>query len=358
MTSKERVLKALNHEEPDRVPFMYRDVPEVRKRLKADLKLSTDDELFEYLGIDFRWVAPKYIGPAPDDPETGYRKDYYGVQYQYTKFSETAGYWNMVNPPLKDVNDPKVLEDYPWPDLDCWDFSGLEEECKKYEHYAIMTAPGILSSPGLLQSVIQPLIGVERSLTEMYINPEFLEILINKILDFQCKYVEKMMSSANGKINFFRIGDDFGTQQGLLMSLESINKFFLPGFKIMADIAKKYDAHYYHHSCGSIRDIIPGLIEIGVDVIDPIQVNAYGMDPSELKRYFGDIITLSGGIDEQEILPFGSPEKIRNEVLRIIDIMAPGGGYFLGPTHNFQDDCPIENILAMYLTANNEKINK
>ena len=356
MTPKERVYKALNHEIPDRVPLMYRDVPEVRKRLKEDLDLHTDDDLFEYFDIDFRWVAPKYTGPELEDPETGYKKDYYGVQYKYTKFSETAGHWNVVDPPLKDVHDPAVLEDYPWPALDCWDFSEMEETCKTYEQYAIMTAPGILSSPGLLQSVIQPLIGVERSLTDMYVNPEFLEALIEKILEFQCKYIEKMMSSANGRIDFFRIGDDFGTQQGLLISPEMFRRFFLPGFKKMADIAKKYGAHYYQHSCGSVRELIPAFLEAGVEVLDPVQVGAKGMDPAELKAEFGESLCFSGGVDEQQLLREDTPEQVAEGVKKLIETMDYGKGFFIGPTHNFQDDIPTENIVAMYEAAKGGKL--
>lgn len=114
MTHKERVIKALNHEEPDRVPFMYRDVPEVRSRLKKDLNLKTDDELFEYLDIDFRWVEPKYIGPKLEI-DNEHKRDIWGVEWKYTKFTDGAGYWNEVSHPLKDITDPKVLDDYPWP---------------------------------------------------------------------------------------------------------------------------------------------------------------------------------------------------------------------------------------------------
>jgi uroporphyrinogen decarboxylase len=119
----------------------------------------------------------------------------------------------------------------------------------------------------------------------------------------------------------------------------------------MADTAKKYGAHYYQHSCGAIRDLIPSFIEAGVEVIDPLQVRASGMNPEELKKEFGQLVTFSGGIDEQELLPHGTPEMVRAEVRRMISIMAPGGGYFIGPTHNFQDDIPTENILAMYEAA-------
>lgn len=349
MTHKERVIKSLSHIETDRVPFMYRDVPEVRSRLKKDLNLKSDEELFKYLDIDFRWVAPVYKGADLNLPN-GNRRDIWGVEWQYTKFSDGAGYWNEVRHPLAYVTDPGQLEDYNWPSVGDWDFSGIEKQCDQYAEYAIMTAPGP-ASPGILQTPVQTLIGNERSFTEPLMNMGFFQKLIDKIQEFQMSFIEKMFIAANGKIDFFRIGDDFGTQQGLLLDIKTWKLFYQPVFKSMADTAKKYGAHYYQHSCGAVRELIPAFIEAGVEVLDPVQIKAHGMEPAGLKKDFGNLITFSGGIDEQELLPAGSPEMVRDEVKRMIKIMSRGGGYFLGPTHNFQDDCPTKNILAMYEAA-------
>ena len=340
---------SLARQKTDRVPFMYRDVPEVRERLKKELGLNSDEELFRYLDIDFRWVEPEYKGPNLELPN-GHKKDIWGVEWKYTKFTKKAGYWNEVDHPLKNAQTIEDLEKYDWPQLDWFDFSKLENECDKYLDYAIMTAPGV-ASPGLFQTPIQLLIGVERSLTEFYINPGFLKALIDKILQFQIPFIKKMMESAKGKIDFFRIGDDFGTQQGLLMDIDTWKQFIQPGFQKMAGTAKKYGAHYYQHSCGSIRDLIPSFIETGVEVLDPIQVKADRMNPAELKKEFGDKLCFSGGVDEQNLLPHGSPEEVKAGVYQLLNDMAPGGGYFLGPTHNFQDDIPTENIVAMYEAA-------
>jgi uroporphyrinogen decarboxylase len=346
MTHKERVLASFYHRETDRVPFMYRDVPEVRTRLKKDLSLDTDEELFQYLNIDFRWVEPIYQGKSLILSD-GHKKDIWGVEWKYTRFSDSAGYWNEAFHPLASVDDPETLDKYPWPTVEDWDFSGVEKICDQYSEYAIMTAPGV-ASPGIFQYPVQNLIGVERSFTEPLINPEFFQKLLDKILCFQIAFIEKLFNAANGKIDFFRIGDDFGTQQGLLLDIETWKTFFQPAFKKMAETARRYGAHYYQHSCGAIRDLIPSFIEAGVGVIDPLQVKATGMIPSELKSEFGHLVTFSGGIDEQELLPDGSPDQVRAEVIKMIEIMGSGGGYFLGPTHNFQDDIPTENILAMY----------
>lgn len=353
MNSKERVLKALNHQKTDRVPFMYRDVPEVRKRLKKDLNLATDEELFRHLEIDFRWLEPVYIG-RPLNLPNGNKKDIWGVEWKFTWFNKNAGYWNEVAHPLKNVYELQQLDEYSWPSIDDWDFSRIAEQCEEFADYAIMTAPGP-ASPGILQTPIQPLIGTERSFTEPLINPLFFQKLIDKILGFQLEFIERMFSSAKGKIDFFRIGDDFGSQQGLLFDIDTFSLFFQPAFKKMADTAKKYGAHYYQHSCGAIRDLIPAFMEAGAEVIDPLQITATGMNPEELKKEFGQSICFSGGIDEQQILPHCTPEEVKLEVERMIEIMSSDGGYFLGPTHNFQDDIPTENILAMYNVYNEAK---
>ena len=354
MTSKDRVIRALNHQPTDRVPFMYRDVPEVRQRLKKDLNLRTDENLFEKLNIDFRWVEPKYIGP---DLKIDYEHkiDIWGVKWKYTRFNKDAGYWNEEYHPLQDAQSEEDLDKHNWPELDWFDFSNLEADCDKYKDYAIMTAPGY-ASPGLFQSPIQPLIGIERSLIEAYINPDFLLSLIDRILEFQIPFIEKMLKAANGKIDFFRLGDDFGTQQGLLMGIDIWKQFMQPGLKKMADKAKEYGAHYYQHSCGSIRDLIPAFIETGVEVLDPIQVKARGMNPAELKAEFGNKLCFSGGVDEQDLLPHGTPAEVKVGVRKLLDDIAINGGFFLGPTHNFQDDIPTENIVAMYEAAKNYKI--
>jgi len=352
-SSRKRVFDAINHKQPDRVPLMYRDVPEVRARLKKDLNVKTDEELFRLFNIDFRWVEPKYVGPELQISETE-KKDHWGIEWHYKKFSESAGYWNEKSFPMEKMETEKEAASLPLPDINWWDFSNLSSECNKYKDYAIMTAPNY-SSPGILQYPIQSLIGTERSLMDLYINPEFYQVLIDRILEFQLPFINKMMKSADGKIDFFRIGDDFGTQQALLMGVEQWKKFFQPALRSMSGKAKEYGAKYYQHSCGAIRELIPSLIETGVDVLDPLQVKATGMVPAELKKEFGDRICFSGGVDEQDLLPHGTEQEVKEAVWRLLDEMNVDGGFILGPTHNFQDDIPTKNIVAMYEAALNWK---
>lgn len=349
MTHKERVLAALAHIETDRVPLMFRDVPSVRERLKRDLTVKTDDELFEAFDIDFRWVQPDYVGgKIITDGE--YRKDIWGTEWKFTKFSEDGGYWNEITHPLENITDLAALDDYPWPKASDWDFTNVEALCDKYAEYAIMTSPGI-ASPGIFQSPIQELLGAERSFIEPFINPEFFKKLIDKISEFHCSFIDAFFKAGNGKIDFFRIGDDFGTQQGLFFSPEMWEEWFLAPYQRMSNTAKQYGAHYYQHSCGSVRDLIPSFLKAGVDVLDPLQTRAARMIPEELKAEYGDVLVFSGGVDEQELLPHGTAQEVRDETKHLIEVMGKGGGFFLGPSHNFQEDIPTENILAMYEAA-------
>jgi uroporphyrinogen decarboxylase len=284
MTHKERVLTTTRHQEPDRVPLFYRDVPEIEERLTKDLGLRDREELLRYFDIDFRWVEPRYVGPPLRDDDSGYIRDIWGVEYRYV-LAGHGGYWESLAFPLIDVQDAAALDDYPWPDVRSFDFSVLDTQLEKYEGYAIMTAPGE-ASPGVL-GTIQNLLGMERALTDMLLNPDFYHALIKKILEFELPFLERLFAAAGDRIDFFRIGDDFGSQQGLLMSPELWRQFMQPALKAMSAIAKRHGAFYYHHSCGAVSELIPLLIKTGVDVLDPLQVGAKGMMPSSLKTEFG-----------------------------------------------------------------------
>jgi uroporphyrinogen decarboxylase len=347
---RERVVTAMRRQEPDRVPLFYRDVPEVEARLLRDLGLPDRESLLRRFDIDFRWVEPAYVGPQLDDPATGNRRDIWGVESHYVPLGTGAGYWEPVRHPLADCRNAAALADHPWPRLEWFDFDTLADQVARYEGYAIMTAPGY-ASPGILQTPAQALLGEERAWTDLIADPAFFDALVGRVLDFEIPFIEAMMGAAGGHIDFFRIGDDFGTQRGLLFGPAQYRQRIRPALQAMAGAAKRHGAWYYHHSCGAVRDLIPALIETGVDVLDPVQVKAAGMVPAELKSEFGDRLVFSGGVDEQELLPFGRPSDVREAVFRLLDDMARGGGFILGPTHNLQADIPTENIVALYEAA-------
>jgi uroporphyrinogen decarboxylase len=192
---------------------------------------------------------------------------------------------------------------------------------------------------------------MERTLVDMLINPDFFHALSRRIMTFNLEFIRRLYEVAGDRIDFYRIGEDYGTQRGLLFGRPQWQEFIRPSLVEMTRIPKEHGSLYYQHTCGSVRELIPDLIEVGVDVLDPLQVTATGMDPRELKAEFGDRLCFSGGIDEQELLPRGSPQQVAQAVRDLIEVMSPGGGFFLGSTHNFQADIPTANILAMYKAA-------
>jgi len=353
MNHRERVLTAMKHREPDRVPLFYRDVPEVDERLRRDLGLRGREALLEYFDIDFRWVGPAYVGPETSQVSKTCEvcevsRDIWGTEYRYTVAGH-GGYWEPIGSPLAGVTEIAALDAHTWPSVEWFDFSALDEGLKCYAGYATMTDPGF-SSPGVL-ATIQNLLGMERALADMLLRPDFYQALIDRIMAFNLAFLERYFDVAGNRLDFFRIGDDFGTQQGLLISPRSWRRFFMPTQIAMSAIAKRHGAYYYHHCCGAVRAMIPLFVEAGVDVLDPVQVKAAGMEPAALKADFGSRICFSGGVDEQELLPRGTPDEVRAGVRSLLDVMAPAGGYFVGPTHNFQADIPTANIVAMYEAA-------
>jgi uroporphyrinogen decarboxylase len=195
------------------------------------------------------------------------------------------------------------------------------------------------------------LCGMDKILTDMALNPELSCSVFDKFTNFYVDYYDRMLTKANGHIDLFRIGDDIGTQRGLLISPTMFRQFIAPRLKLLVDLAHSHDTKVMFHSCGSITEFIDDLIEIGVDILDPIQVSAANMDPAQIKEQYGSRICLHGSIDTQYVLPQGSPEEVAHNVVKMIDALGPGGGFILAPCHVLQTDVPTENVRAMYETG-------
>jgi len=191
--------------------------------------------------------------------------------------------------------------------------------------------------------------GIEQFLTDFVINKKLVHTLLDKLLEIQSIKMEKFLEETGEYLDVLCIGDDFGGQSGLLMSPSMFRQMIKPYLKPYFEIMKsKSSAKINLNSCGAIQDILPDLIEIGVDIINPVQVSAAGMDPVILKKRFGKDLCFWGGIDTQRILPGGSPFEVAEETRRIAGILGKGGGYVINPVHNVQPDVPPENIVAVY----------
>lgn len=333
MNSKQRALRTLNFEETDRVPF---DLQGREKALMAYFRVDTLEGLYECLGIDFwRIKLPPYIGPKRY--VNGMEANYWGVPYACNEGDSS------YLCPLREVDTVDEVEAYQWPSAKDFYYDYIERDIDQHEEFCIIGgtwAPIFHNCTWLC--------GLENTLVNLALKPDVSKAIIRKITDFWIDYTRNVLDKGNGKIDVVYNCNDFGGQNGMLMSPDTWRTFFKPEFKRFYDLIKSYGVKVMQHSCGSIRPIIPDLIEIGADILDPIQVRAKDMEISELASEFGGRIVFHGGVDTQYILPRGSEHEVRAEVRRIIKCFEDKGGYVLCGSQDYIDDIPVENIVAIY----------
>jgi uroporphyrinogen decarboxylase len=341
MTPKERWLAVLNGERPDRLPLDYWGTPEATLKVINYLGCSDPWQMFDKLHIDRVFsVQPLYIGPLL---KPGY--DIYGRRHEDVDYG-TGVYSECVYHPLARYNTIEDIErNYTWPTADWFDYSVIPAQLKGKERYPIQ---GGGSEPFLIYKDLR---GMEQAYMDMALNPEMVHYCLDKLFDFCYQNTMRLYEQIPGQVNLSYVAEDFGGQEKLLFSRQMIKEFFIPRMKRMIDLAHEAGVYAFYHSDGAIRDIIPDMIEAGIDILNPIQWRCTGMDRPELKRDFGQQVVFHGGMDNQWTLPFGSVEDVRQEVIYNIEVLGQGGGYILAPCHNIQAISPPENIVAMYETG-------
>jgi uroporphyrinogen decarboxylase len=367
MTPRERVWAAVNHREPDRVPLDIGGgsstgiVVEGYDKLKEHLGVSgetrelnkifrvarTDEEVMQRLDSDCRPLGirpPENWTPPPAEPGTFI--DIWGITWRQAFYGDGCYYWELARNPLAEAS-IEDLESYPWPDpLDPGFTAGLAEDARAlYEEtdYAIMADGGFKS----FWEMGYMLRGLEQMLMDLVLNPEFVKALMSKLLEINKAGTERFLDLAGPYIQVFRAADDLATQRGPLMSPQTFRTLLKPFYQEYFDfVNSKTEAKIFYHSCGNVTDLVDDLVEIGVDILNPVQVAAIG-DTAELKTRFGDKVTFWGAIDTQHVLPHGTVAEVEAEVRNRIRDLGPGGGYVVGPVHNIQPDVPPENIVAM-----------
>ena len=345
-TSKERVLTAVDLGEPDRVPMDFLPNPWVADRLHRELGTTTHRGLLQRLRsdiVDLRGVVdPRYCGPVPQtrDLDDGMRENFWGWRQKVMQ-TATGPEDCFVEFLLGDAESIEDLERHCWPQADWFDFSDLAAGLAPWQDFAVMASGvSVFQHPTFLR-------GIDRLLMDMAVQPEMAHWLMDRFTDFYLDFFDRMLTAADGRIDILRAADDLGTQRGLFFSPEMFRTFIKPRLKKLIDMTHSHGVKFLFHSCGAIRPLIEDLIEIGVDILDPLQAAADGMEPERLKEAYGDRICLHGGICTQYLLPKGTPEEVRREVRQRLEILADGGGYILAPCHVLQTDVPTENILAM-----------
>jgi uroporphyrinogen decarboxylase len=354
MNKKDIVFAAINHKPSKGLPFDIFEGwmwPEPTERLLRRFDASGYDNLLDKMGVYCRWVTAKYIGPSL--PQGA--KD--RVASPHTTHSLNASIWGLRpglkmhglgtgGHPLSSAQSKEDVFNYAfWPSDDLFDYQGLKHSATKYENSFVVVGG---FSP--IFYLIADLCGMQKALMDLIENPELIHALVEKIVEFYESYFSQICKAGHGNIDAIAFGDDFAGQESMLMSPDHWRKYFKPAWLKLFNIAKRNGYIVMFHTCGSVYEIIPDLIDIGLDILYPIQPLARSMDLELLKKQFGSSLTFYGGIDVQNLLPFGSVEEIEGEVIRIAKLFKTGG-YILSTSHVIMNDVPEENIITLYDVA-------
>jgi uroporphyrinogen decarboxylase len=371
MTSRERILATIQHEKPDRVPIV------IGASNATGIKMRPYQRLKNLLGIQaadhylYNWPE---LGTANPDEETLQRlhSDVRGVHDRfpaqvYSKNQQRPahapfyddwgsgsmeiepGVWFPAIHPLSEAQAIDELERYAWPDMnDPTRIAYVRQYAQRLadeNQYAIMATPWLLF-PFERAFALQ---GMDHFLLNMALNPEFAQALLLKIAGLCKTLMGNFLDQLGENVDIIKIGDDLGTQESLLISPKMYRRVLKPiHADYIAFIKERTRAKVFFHTDGDVFDLVEDFIEIGVDILNPIQTSAGKMSHlADLKKRYGRQILFCGAIDTHRLLPFGSPIQVRQEVRRVIEAMANGGGYLLAAVHTIMDEVPPENILAM-----------
>jgi uroporphyrinogen decarboxylase len=375
MNTKQLVIDTIRHEPVPRIPMMYRGDPAVNRELARSFNLDSVEEdwekIVQNLGADifsdgetlgaFSIYIPKYVGPE------------FNAVYELNNFAiwgikpiavEIAGTTDVVfhkNPPLYNLDSVSDLRTYRYPEIDWFDFDVYKlatdavykefDEQEDIHAHEVKRSKQHFLSTCTMNSIFMTSIfmrGFDKMLIDLVANKTYAEILIGNIGEFYTEFCVRNLAKIGNEIDVYGIWDDFATQDDLMISPELWRKFYKPWHRRIIAEAKKYDLFVCFHVCGNCSEIIPDLIDMGVDILDPVQVSARNMEISRLKRQFGEHICFHGGLDAQKMIPLGIPEDIRKERERVKTLFMNEGGIILGPSHYITPDTPLENILAIY----------
>ena len=374
MTPRERILTTLNHKEPDRIPYdlastqvtgihavAYQNLrdalglPPVTPHIYDSIQQLAlpDDDVMQHLRVDTRglfalnshnWnVIEEEAGPM-----YAYH-DEWGITHHRPR--PDGLYYSMVQVPLPDFSvTPDDIRNHAWPNMaDPQRISGLRELAQQYRAagYAV-----VMKHPfaGIFE-MSQRIVGMENALMFMALKPDVMTTLFEQLLQLKLNFWEMSLPQLAPLLDVISYADDYGTQQSQLISPDMWRQQIKPLLNTLFSRIKQLapNIKLFFHSDGNIRPILPDFIELGVDILNPVQTTATGMEPVALKKDFGaDFVFWGGGVDTQGILPGGTPQQVKDDVRRNIEALAPGGGYVFNTVHNIQADVPPQNIIAMW----------
>jgi len=380
MNSRDRIKKALNFEEADRVPYDLASTTwtgitntayqnflklkgyEAEKPEWADVIqqiVVPSEKVLEEIGADVRGVFPLTShnwGVYSKLKDCGDYFEYFD-EWNFTHHFPKNGFWfSLIKSPLSAVDfaEKGIVESFNWPDARNPErFRGLRQQAVQHRNKnKIVFTKGLCA--GLFE-MHQRIRGMENAMLDPYMFVENSDKLIGKLTDLKIEFWDAALTEIGDVVDIVGEGDDYGTQQSQLIAPEQFREYYKSHFNRVLKFlkAKKPDVKIMFHSCGNVRPIIPDLIEMGVDILNPVHVNATGMEPFQLKKDFGkDIVFWGGGIDTQKILPGGTTKEVEDNVKRNIEALAPGGGFVFSAVHNIQAEVPPENLITMFKALN------
>ena len=368
MDRRERFKRITNFQEADRVPvdmgshvasihrFTYRKLleelknPELKGKEEIVLdrmvqNVIPDEDVLKRYHIDFRWIAPNWIDVS-DVREDIYR-DMWGIEWQYMLDA-----YSVYSSPLSSAKTVADIERHPWPDPeDPKLVEGLRERAKHYYENTDYILVGDSIKGGLLTKALQ-IRGYEHMFADLANNLEFAEALLDKLLEVYKAFWSSFLREVGDYVQMVYFTDDIGGQSSMMISPDTFRTLIKPRIGALIDhIKSEADVKFMYHTDGTVTPVVEDIIEMGVDILNPIQTSALGMDTNVLKELYHGRLCFHGAIDVQQMLPFESPEGVRYDVAKRLYDLGRGGGYILAPCHNIGSDVPVANMEAMYKAA-------
>ncbi len=339
LSARQRVLRTIEHQEADRVPAgLFGTHPPYEQRLSEHIGTSSVEDMYRALGIDVWHCRTRLTDTVEARELNGQPVDRWGIPVQ---LSREVGYGHESGAPLAEVSSLDEVEAHPWPAASDFVAEGLAEEIKAHDDFAIV---GGIGSP--IFHEFSFVCGFENSLILLSTEPRVAKAIIRRITDFWLGYLRKVLEAGQGRIDIIQNCNDFGTQRSLFISPEQFREFFKPELQRLYDLTKSYGAKVMQHSCGAIAPLIPDFIEMGADILNPIQVSASGMDIAALAANYGKQTCFYGGIDTQHVLPEGPPERIEEDTRELLRLFGDGG-LILSGSQGLMDDISADHALAM-----------
>lgn len=344
MTPKQRVLHSLSWRDPDRVPIQTYLTPEIRRQLTEHF---AGRDVLECFGVDFRSVRPQYVGRLKS-PRDGITYDMWGTGYKTIRHESDGAYDEAAILPLAKLATLDDVAAYPWPSPDDFDYSTVAEKCNSVGDYAVCC--GGADTPDILNGVSRGR-GMEQVMIDIATRDAVGLAIIHKRVEILFEVQRRTLQAGKDRIDILCLGEDMGNQNGRMFSPRDFDEVFRPVLQRFIDLAHEFGAKAMMHACGDTHEIMPDLIDMGLDVLDAMQPEPLGMDPETIRAACKGKLAFCGLISTQRTLPFGTVDDCRAEARHRLDVIAPGGGYIFSPAHCIQAGTPLANVLAIYEEA-------